>query len=248
VSGPFRVVDGPAGSLRVYTSPSPGSQGAPALFVSHELPLAEGAAPEVGRTFPALADRLSHESGWAVVTATFRGAGASNGDFSIEGWLEDLRFLLDLEVEEATPRWLAGFGLGGALALRVAAEDERVRGVACLGTTSDPSAFAVDPEALLERCRRSGVVRRRDFPPDLERWAIEFAELDPVAAAAALGRRSLLVVHGAEDREVPALAALELADAAIGPVDLRIVPGAGHLLRADPRVVATLMGWLERQR
>ena len=65
----------------------------------------------------------------------------------------------------------------------------------------------------------------------------------------ALAGRPLLVVHGTEDDEVPAAAARALADAATeGPVELRIVPGAGHWLRADPRVVATLVGWLERQR
>ena len=32
-----------------------------------------------------------------------------------------------------------------------------------------------------------------------------------------------------------------------GPSDLHEVLGAGHWLRADPRVIAILVGWLERR-
>jgi putative redox protein len=33
-----------------------------------------------------------------------------------------------------------------------------------------------------------------------------------------------------------------------GHAELRIVPGAAHDLRHDPRAVAVLLGWLDRQR
>ena len=35
--------------------------------------------------------------------------------------------------------------------------------------------------------------------------------------------------------------------AAQDAADLRLLVGAGHHLRADPRAVALLLGWLERQ-
>jgi putative redox protein len=38
-----------------------------------------------------------------------------------------------------------------------------------------------------------------------------------------------------------------LADAH-GSADLRIIDGASHQLRHDPRSVAILLGWLDRQR
>jgi uncharacterized protein len=38
-----------------------------------------------------------------------------------------------------------------------------------------------------------------------------------------------------------------LADAADGQADLRVIAGAGHRLRHDPRAIAALMGWMERQ-
>ena len=66
-------------------------------------------------------------------------------------------------------------------------------------------------------------------------------------AAEELGERSLLVLHGSDDETVPVFDARVLADACLGS-DLRIIGGAGHHLRHDPRAVAVLLGWLERQR
>jgi len=248
-TGPWRLLDGPAGVLHAYATPTaPGSPPVPALLLCHELPRERGSAPDVGRTYPALADRLGLESGFKVATGLLRGAGGSEGDFSAAGWLEDLRFLADHEVGDDGALWLVGFDLGGVLALRLAAEDQRVRGVACLGAPADPAVWAADPDALLRRCRATGVITSRGFPPDVDRWAAELGDLRPIEAAHQLDDRPLLVVHGSEDPDVPSAAARALADAASGPVELRLVPGAGHWLRADPRVVATLIGWVERQR
>jgi putative redox protein len=219
------------------------------LLLCHELPRARRGAIDAGRTFPALADRLSQESGFQVVIGMLRGAGGSEGDFSASGWLEDLSFLVDQQVGSGGKIWLVGFGLGGALVLRLAAGDQRVAGVAALAAPADLTAWVADPSAVLERCRRSGVIRTGGFPRDEASWAAGLVSLRPLEAAGQLGTRPLLVVHGTEDDEVPPAAARALADAAAnGPVDLRIVPGAGHWLRADPRVVATLIGWVERQR
>ncbi|MDQ1373151.1 MAG: uncharacterized protein QOJ09_489, partial [Actinomycetota bacterium] len=43
------------------------------------------------------------------------------------------------------------------------------------------------------------------------------------------------------------LDARQLADAADGAVELRVLAGAGHRLRHDPRAIAVLLGWLDRQ-
>lgn len=247
--GPWRVLDGPAGVLHCYaTYSAPGAPPGPVLVLCHELPLQKGAAKDVARTYPALADRLSRESGFRVAVGAFRGAGGSEGDFSADGWLQDLRFLVDHEVGPDGAAWLVGFDLGGSLALRVAAEDERIRGVGCLAAPADPGVLASDPEALVARCRASGVIQSGDFPADPRTWAMELTALRPLEAARRLGQRPLLLVHGSDDREVPAAAAHGISEMATGPVDLRIVPGAGHWMRADPRVVATLIGWVERQR
>jgi pimeloyl-ACP methyl ester carboxylesterase len=251
---------GPAGTLwRYATSPTPPAAPAgapppvaaapgPVLFICHDLPKGLGQGPEVGRTLPSLADRLARESGWRVVTATLRGAGASEGDFSAPGWLEDLAAVIAAESVSGQPVAVAGFGLGGALALRRAALDPHIGAVACLGTPADLSAWVGEAGTLLARCRASGVVRATDFPTDPAAWAAEVRQLRPLEAAAALAGRPLLVVQGADDPDVPSAAAADLAEAATGPTEVRLVPGAGHWLRADPRVVATLIGWLERRR
>jgi putative redox protein len=43
------------------------------------------------------------------------------------------------------------------------------------------------------------------------------------------------------------LDARALADAAEGELEMRIVAAAGHRLRNDPRAIAILIGWLDRQ-
>jgi putative redox protein len=193
-----------------------------------------------------LADRLTRESGWRAVTAALRGAGDSAGDFSALGWLEDLHILAETEIPEDAPRIVVGFGFGGVLALHVAARDERVEGVACLGTPADLSPLARG-DALLVHCRRTGLISTPGFPASVEAWAKEISVLQPAEDVAELKRRPLLVVHGTDDPDVSLSDARSLADAATGPSELHVVLGAGHWLRADPRVVAVLVGWLERR-
>ena len=176
------------------------------------------------------------------------GAGESEGDFSLQGWLDDLRAVV--EHVAAIPRvsevWLAGSSAGGSLALCAAAEDERVRGVATLAAPAEFDIWASDARGFLAHCRRVGVVRSQSFPPDAEAWAREFKEIQPLSAAAKVPPRPLLLMHGSEDTTVPVSDARALADAAGNEADLRVIAGAGHRLRHDPRAVAALMGWMER--
>jgi pimeloyl-ACP methyl ester carboxylesterase len=249
VSGPFRLLHGHAGDLWSYASATP--PGAPVsdhVVLCHDLPRAAGSAKDVAQTYPALADRLTRETGQKVVTGILRGAGTSEGDFSAQGWLDDLQLLIETEVAGDGPRWLVGFGFGGVLALHLAAADERVAGVACLGTPAELDSFTRDPEELVERCVRTGVIRTPGYPASPETWVKELTLLHPREDAEQLKGRPLLVVHGADDPDVSVDQARALSDAATGPSDFHVVFGAGHWLRADPRVIAILVGWLERRR
>ena len=248
MSALWQRLEGPVGELRYYVTA--GDDDAPrteTLLVCHELPHSRGAAANVGATYPELADRLAEESGWRVSAATLRGAGESEGEFSPAGWLEDVSFVFDHAIGPDERGWVVGFGFGGVLALRLAAQDPRVRGVACLGTPADLSGAITDPTRMLAVCRESGVVRRALSAEGLASWSSQLADLDPLGAAASLGDRCLLLIHGADDDQVPTAAARAFADVALGPVELRLVPAAGHWLRADPRVLASLIGWLARQ-
>ena len=218
------------------------------MVLCHDLPRATGSANDVAQTYPALADRLTRETGLKVVTGTLRGAGASDGDFSAKGWADDLRRLIEAEVADDARRWLVGFGFGGVLALHQAAGDDRVAGVACLGAPADLESLTRDPGLLVERCVRTGVIRTPGYPTDPDAWVGELMALHPKEDAELLKGRPFLVIHGADDPDTSVDEARALSEAATGPSDLRVVFGAGHWLRADPRVVAILVGWLERRR
>ena len=246
--GPFRLLSGEAADLWSYASVTPPGPIHGHVVLCHDLPRAKGSAADVAQTYPALADRLTRETAWRVVVGTLRGVGESAGDFSPQGWADDLVRLIDAEVPEEAPRWLVGFGFGGVLALHQASLDERVAGVACLGTPADLGALTADPAALIERCIRTGVISTPGYPPSPESWAKEFSIFHPLEDAEQLKGRPLLVVNGADDPDTPIADARALAAAATGPTDLRLIFGAGHWLRADPRVVAILLGWLERRR
>ncbi len=246
--GPFRLRPGPAGELSSYASSTgPGAPVRGHVLLCHDLPRPKGSAADVALTYPALADRLTRESGWRVVTAALRGAGESAGDFSALGWLDDLAFLAETEIPESSPRLVVGFGFGGVLALHLAAGDERVAGVACLGTPADVGPLALGAGELLARCRANGLITTPGYPASPDTWAKELSVLHPAEDAALLKGRPLLMVHGSDDPDVAVADARALADAATGPSELHVVLGAGHWLRADPRVIAILVGWLERR-
>jgi uncharacterized protein len=248
VPGPFRLRPGPAGDLWTYaTATSPGAPVRGHVLLCHDLPRPQASATDVALTYPALADRLARETGWQVVTAALRGAGESAGDFSALGWLDDLRFLAENEVPEGSTRVVVGFGFGGVLALHLAASEDRVEGVACLGTPAEVVELTGDTQTFLARCRRTGVITSPGFPASVEAWEKELSVLHPAEDAARLKGRPLLLVHGSDDPDVDLSSARALADAATGPSELHVVLGGGHWLRADPRVLALLVGWLERR-
>lgn len=220
----------------------------PAVVLAHGYPSDLHTSPVESTALPELADRIASEMGWLALALAFRGCGESEGSFSLGGWLDDLSAAVDhLQATEGVAAvWLAGFGTGGALAVCAAAGRPSVRGVATLGAPADFDDWASHPKRLVEHARQLGVIRERGFPSDLDAWAKELRDLRAVACAPELAPRPLLVVHGSDDDVVPAFDARVLVDAH-GAAELRIVTGAGHRLRHDPRAIAVLLGWLDRQ-
>ena len=221
----------------------------PAVVLAHGYPSDVQDANQAAAALPELADRLASEMGWLALAVALRGCGGSEGSFSLMGWLEDLHSAVDhlTETERVSGVWLAGFGTGGALAMCAAVDAPAVRGVAALGAPADFDDWASHPRRLLEHAREVGIIDDPLFPPSVDAWSRELRELRAVAAAPLLAPRPLLVVHGSDDDLVPAFDARVLVDAH-GSAELRIISGAGHRLRHDPRAVAVLLGWLDRQR
>lgn len=220
----------------------------PTLVLSHGYPSTALGASATNRSYPALADRIANE-GWRVVTFAFRGCGGSSGDFSLGAWLDDLLAVAEQvrQVGDTRGVWLAGFGTGGALCVTAAGRRPEIAGVAALGAPADFKDWANHPRRLLQHAREVGAIRSPDFPPSVEQWTREIQDVRPADEAALIPPRPLLVLHGSDDESVPSFDARVLGDAH-GSAELRIVSGAAHDLRHDPRAVAILLGWLDRER
>lgn len=220
----------------------------PGLVLCHGLPSRDPQLSD-SDTYEQLAERVADELGYTVGAVTLRGCGRSTGNFSLAGWIADIRAAVrhlhdDHDVSDIV---LIGAATGGSIAICAGADDPNVRGVATLAARADFDDWAAHPRRFLEHSRRIGVIREPGFPANFDAWATELRAHRPEQAARRLGSRALMLIHGDEDKLVPLDDARRLADAH-GAADMKVVTGAGHRLRDDPRVLALLLGWLDRQR
>ncbi|MDP7599029.1 MAG: hypothetical protein QGH55_04470 [Acidimicrobiales bacterium] len=228
-------------------------EGVPAVLICHGFPSAPGGGANSPATFPELARRISKQLGWVAMVPYLRGMPGSEGNFSLDGWRDDLlaaaRHLRDSDEVgvQVGGIWAVGFGTGAGLAICAAAVEPAIRGVGALATPADWSDWADNPRRLLLHARDAGLLSDPEFPTDFHSWAGALGSISPEACVDGLRPRDLLLVHGSNDNAVPPLDARALA-AAHGAADLRMISGAGHHLRHDPRAIAVLLGWLVRQR
>jgi putative redox protein len=239
-------------TLRAHRAvPPPGRVGAnpPAVILCHGFPRGVAGAASAPVSLPELGDRIAAELGWLVLVPALRGAGGSEGHFSLGGWLDDIAAAIAHVRATALPSgiWLVGFGTGGALAVCAAARDPAIKGVAVLGAPADFDDWASQPRRLVDHARAIGLIRDPAFPPAMDAWSRELRQVRAVQCMAQVTPRPVLVVHGSEDEQVPQFDARVLADAH-GGAELRVISGAAHALRHDPRAMAILLGWLDRQR
>ncbi len=229
--------------------PSVGRGGGRAsVLLLHGFPSGSIAASELASDLPELADRIASEMDWVALALRFRGCGASTGDFSLAGWVDDARAgLSHLRVFRPEHRlYCVGFGTGGAVGLVAAGADPEVCGVAVCGSPADFDDWASRPERLLAHSHEIGVIKTAAYPTDFTSWKKELAQIRATRGAEEYSPRPLLVLHGSEDELVPQLDARMVAEAH-GDAELRVIQGAGHQLRHDPRSIAILLGWLDRQ-
>jgi putative redox protein len=246
------VLPGAAGDLVGQLALPPGAErGAAAVVLCHGFPSAPRGARASGEGYPELAEFIADETGAAVLTFTFRGCGRSAGDFSLSGWIDDLGVAVDwlTATRNVVEVGVAGFSSGGAVALCRAATDERIRSVAGFAVPAAFDDWSNEPRKFLDTCRALGAIRDKEFPADLAAWSQEFVAESPTRAAARLGKRPVLLVQGYDDDTVAPEDVRTLEAAVVaqrGDVEVRMLAGAGHRLRHDPRAIAVLVGWASR--
>lgn len=179
----------------------------------------------------------------------YRGCGGSEGNFSLLGWLRDVESAIDVlgARDDVSSVSVIGFGTGAALAICAAASRPQVRAVAAVAPPADFADWSNSPDELLRHARSVGAIHDEDFPGDTDDWAAELAQVQAVQAAGELSPRPLTILHGHDDEVVPLFDSRIVADAH-GSAELRVIGGAGHLLRYDPRAIAILLGWVDRRR
>jgi len=224
--------------------PDRAAASSPGMVLCHGFPSAQ--RPGVpNRSYQLFAERVAAEQGWTVLALSLRGCGQSEGSFSLAGWVTDVgRGVQRLRDEGCRGVWLVGSTTGGSLSILAAARDPEIRGVAVMAPRADFDDWASDPRRFLQHCRTVGVVD--DEPTSLSIWARQLKENRPIDAVGQLSSRPLLILHGLDDRQVPFDDARALA-ARHRHAEVRLIPGANHRIRHDPRAVAVLLGWLERQ-
>ncbi len=221
----------------------------PGVVLVHGYPSGPAGTAGAVSAMPELADRIADDMDFVAFSPCLRGMAGSEGDFSIRGWAVDIHAAVAhlRAVARLSGVWLVGFGTGGALTICAGADDVDIGGVAALAAPADFDDWAGNPRRLFQHAREVGITSAKPSPAAIDGWSRELRELRAVEAAQRLYPRDLLVIHGSDDDLVPDFDARVLADAHTA-AELRLLDGAGHRLRHDPRAMSILLGWLDRQR
>ena len=221
----------------------------PGVILCHGFPIGPLDARRSAGTFPQLIDRIAHDLGYAAMTFNFRGTGTSEGDFSLQGWVDDLRRAIDYLIarDARRPRSCCSARTPAARSPSASAPTTPAsRPAALLSPRADFDDWAEHPRRFLEHAREIGAdqvarvpaVGRRvepgvpPLPADRRRPPVRA----PAAARDARRRRR----ERADDRRPPA------RRRPTATAELSLFAGAGHRLRHDPRAIAVLLGWLDR--
>jgi alpha-beta hydrolase superfamily lysophospholipase len=179
--------------------------------------------------------RILLMAGYGVVLMDARAHGASEGPMATYGWLErhDTRAVVDALEAAEHPRHLFALGesMGAGIALQSAAIDPRIEGVAA------EAAFASLREASYDYAglRRSPLLGKTLFAPGTWTmiWRAErLAGLptEEVSPQKAVGARAfpVFLICDEEDVALPCRHTKSIFDAARGPKEMWVVPGAYH--------------------
>ena len=174
-------------------------------------------------------------SGYSVVMMDARAHGESGGKIATYGHVEryDVRSILDaLTASEHVDRVFAmGESMGAAVALQSAAIDPRIDGVVAEGAFRNLHEVIFDYAGL----RWSAFLGKTFFRPAAMMAVYETQHqggfnCDDVSPEASVAARKfpVMLISGLSDHNVPKRHAEAIYQAAAGPKELWLVPGAGH--------------------
>lgn len=226
----------------------PGNKLCPALCICHGIP--NVAYNPADRGYAILAQKFC-SAGFITLIFNFRGTGRSEGNFDLLGWSEDLTAALDflhsLNQVNKTHLCLLGFSGGAAVCVYIAAHDSRI---SLLATCACPADFSFTEDGTsiatrIERFRKIGAIRDKDFPASVAKWRQGFQIITPIRWIDKISPRPLLLVHGDADETVPVEQVHKLYRKAKEPKEMVIIPGAKHKLRLEEAAMATVLDWLK---
>jgi dipeptidyl aminopeptidase/acylaminoacyl peptidase len=201
--------------------PSTTRQAAPAVVLLHGWSWPDN-DPSMGLV--AVAHEFQH-AGYTVLVPTMRGWRPTGGaddcaDKQVHDVLQALKWLGRQPEADADRLFLLGFSQGGQVALLAASHNAPVQAVAAF-------APVVDPESWGELSNVAGI---RDYVME-ECGGPEGWQARTVIARINQLQQPLLLVHGDADKRVPTQQSVALyrkLDAIGHPVQLKLIPGAGH--------------------
>jgi alpha-beta hydrolase superfamily lysophospholipase len=176
-----------------------------------------------------------------------RGRGDSEGEITTLGYLEQLDALAAIEYARTrsdAPLGLVGYSMGAAVAIMVAAGDERV------GAVVADSPFASQRELLRAHLRRRIGLFSLPFALAAERFLpYDVREVEPIREVERISPRACLFIHGGRDTVTDPEDSRTLYARAGDPKELWIVEEADHCgsYFADRAAYAErVAGFLER--
>jgi uncharacterized protein len=227
----------------------------PLVVLCHGIP--SGAPPAQGEPgYDQLALRIT-EMGAAACWFNFRGTGASDGNFSLPAWVEDLEALLRALESRREPfqycdparTALMGFSGGGAVSVISASRHKELRAVTTLSAPSDFTRLInrVGMPAFITHAHSIGIIRDSGFPPSQEEYYDEMLACRPLDFIGKIAPVPLLIIHGDKDDVVPVAEAERLFRAAGEPKELYIVEGGGHRLRLNEEALTRVLTWTKER-